>query len=368
MSPVWFKRRPLIALQVEVTSRCTRECAICPRTPLAGVWRNGDLADAHWNRLREDLELARHVHLQGWGEPLLHPRLPEMVAAAKAARCTVGLTTNADLLPDAVEWIVARRVDQVTVSVAGDAATHAALRNGARLEEAWAATERLTSRRRKPKAPRVQVSYLLTRNNAGQLPDVVRQAARAGADELFVTHLECTPSAELLEQAAFDAYGLQPEADEALAAAERVAVEAGIAFRAPPAATQDLLVCALDPLRVAFVGWDGRVGPCVQLLLPLSGAIPRSGFGVTRRVEPVVFGDLAQDRLRGILTGERYRRFVATFEKRLAAERRLTDVVTESRGPRTLALLEDAHRRRSEDLAANPFPAGCAGCHKVAGW
>ena len=27
MSPVWFKRRPLIALQVEVTSRCTRECA-----------------------------------------------------------------------------------------------------------------------------------------------------------------------------------------------------------------------------------------------------------------------------------------------------------------------------------------------------
>jgi MoaA/NifB/PqqE/SkfB family radical SAM enzyme len=26
---------------------------------------------------------VRHVHLQGWGEPLLHPRLFEMVALAK---------------------------------------------------------------------------------------------------------------------------------------------------------------------------------------------------------------------------------------------------------------------------------------------
>ena len=48
-----FHRRPLTALQVEVTSRCTRDCAICARSAFASDWRDGDLADATWDRLRE---------------------------------------------------------------------------------------------------------------------------------------------------------------------------------------------------------------------------------------------------------------------------------------------------------------------------
>lgn len=64
-----------------------------------------------WSRLERDLDLARYVHLQGWEEPLLHPRLPGMVDAVKAAGAAVGLTTNGDLLGPAVEWIVARQVE-----------------------------------------------------------------------------------------------------------------------------------------------------------------------------------------------------------------------------------------------------------------
>ena len=88
------------------------------------------VADATWDRLSSDLGLARHVHLQGWGEPLLHPRLPEMAKAAKAAGSDVGITTNGDLLEPAIDWIVEERVDQIVFSVAGDDATHADLRAG----------------------------------------------------------------------------------------------------------------------------------------------------------------------------------------------------------------------------------------------
>ena len=62
------RKRPLRALQVEVTSRCTRRCAICPRSVLSDTWCEGDLEDAVWKRLEPDLTLAKHVHLQGWGE------------------------------------------------------------------------------------------------------------------------------------------------------------------------------------------------------------------------------------------------------------------------------------------------------------
>ena len=65
-------KRALFAIQVEVTSRCTRSCAVCPRSAFADSWLEGDLSAGLWQRLRPDLRLARHVHLQGWGEPLLH--------------------------------------------------------------------------------------------------------------------------------------------------------------------------------------------------------------------------------------------------------------------------------------------------------
>jgi MoaA/NifB/PqqE/SkfB family radical SAM enzyme len=243
----------LTALQIEVTSRCTRQCAICPRSALAPVWQDGDLADATWDRLSGDLGLARHVHLQGWGEPLLHPRLPELVDAVMAAGSDVGITTNGDLLEPAVDWIVGKQVDQVVVSVAGDDATHADLRAGARLEELWTVLQRLIDRRGKRKRPKVKVSYLLTRRNCEQLPGVVEAAAEAGADELFVIHLDCTPSQDLRDEGAFGAAGLIPEAAEAIERASRLARTRRLAFRAPALERQETLVCALDPTSVVFV-------------------------------------------------------------------------------------------------------------------
>jgi MoaA/NifB/PqqE/SkfB family radical SAM enzyme len=322
-----FGRRPLIALQIEVTSRCTRRCEVCPRTPLASEWREGDLRDATWQRLRPDLSLARHVHFQGWGEPLLHPRLPEMVEAAGKAGCTVGLTTNGDVLSDAADWITTGDVERIAVSVAGDEATHAGLRRGSRLEAIWSAVRRLVSRRGTRKRPRVQIAYLLTTRNASELPRVVGAAARAGADEMFVTHLDCTPSRELAELAAFDASGLLPGVAEAVASAMRAARESGIAFRPPALVPRELLVCALDPLRIVFVGWDGSVGPCVNLMLPVGVRIQRWSRDGMTEVDPVVFGHLGELGLGPILAGERCRRFRAPFAARLAVEGRFRSAV-----------------------------------------
>jgi len=363
-----FNRHRLTALQLEVTSRCTRECAICPRTALASEWRDGDLGDATWDSVRRDLGLARHVHLQGWGEPLLHPRLPEMVDAVKSAGSTVGITTNGDLLGGAIDWIVTRRVDLVTVSVAGDDATHADLRSGSQLEDLWAAVGQLVIRRRSRKVPRVKVSYLLTMQNCRQLPGLVQAAADVGADEIFVTHVDCTPSRELLDTAAFDTSGLHPKAVEAIESASRVARSCGIAFRAPALARQELLVCSLDPRSFAFVSWDGRVGPCVNLVLPVGGAIPRWGKNGPTYVDPVIYGDLAESSLGEILDGERFRAFIRSFESRLAAERRFLEGVVVRSGQEALEYLDEADHRREAELAANPFPHPCAGCHKVVGW
>jgi len=363
-----FKRRPLSALQVEVTSRCTRRCAICPRSAAGSDWCEGDLDEATWRRLQDDLGLARHVHLQGWGEPLLHPRLPEMVDAVKTAGPRVGLTTNGDLLQDAVEWIVERGIDLLTVSVAGGEATHAALRAGSRLQEVWDALGRLLALRGRRKRPKVQVSCLLTLEGVDDLPRVVEAAAEVGVDEVFVIHLDVTPTREFLDRAAFDSSGLRAGVAQAIEAAERTARSRGVFFRAPASVSQDLLVCALDPRRFVFVGWDGRVGPCVNLLLPVAGSIPRWTEKGPQHVEPVVYGRLADTRLREILRGEECRRFSAPFASRMAAEGRFLGEVGTLWGSEARSCLDEADRIREEELAAHPFPPQCAGCHKALGW
>jgi hypothetical protein len=139
-------------------------------------------------------------------------------------------------------------------------------------------------------------------------------------------------------------------------------------FRPPATASEELLVCALDPQRFAFVGWDGRVGPCVNLLLPIAGSIPRWTVDGPRQVEHVVYGRLADKRLRDILNGVEHRHFNAPFAARLAAESSFRDAIGTLWGSEARARLDEADRRRERELAAHPFPPQCAGCHKVLGW
>ncbi len=362
-----LRPRPWRALQVEVTSRCSRTCAICPRTALAERWRHLDLDAGAWRRIVPDLGRFEHVHLQGWGEPLLHPDLRAMAAEAREAGCRVGLTTNGDLLGEAAGWIAADGLDLVCVSIAGGPRWSSRLRDGQCLPSTWAAVSRLASLRRGRRRPRLQVAYLLTVANAAELPSATAAAASAGADELYVIHLDVRPTVELAEMAAFDADGLRPGIGECLRRAEDTARAARIGFRGPPSRPEELLTCALDPTRFATVACDGGVGPCVNLLLPVAGTIPRvTAHGVVE-VPRLTYGDLHRAPLGEILDGPAARVFRAPFAARLAAEREFLAAI-EDRGLAALEKLEAADERRSRRLAETPFPSSCHGCAKTAGW
>jgi len=368
MRRLWRLRRPLRALQVEVTSRCSRKCSVCARSALGERWIEGDLAPETWARLRPDLGLAAHVHLQGWGEPLLHPRLVEMVGDARRAGCAVGLTTNGDMLGEAASELVAAGLDQVAVSLGGDRQLHGELRGGSDLDVVLAGLATLAAVRGRRRRPRIQVSYLLTRPGVRALTTAVEEAARAGADKLFVVHLDCTPTAELLELAAFGSDGPAPGVAEAVADARAAARRAGIAFRGPAlGGGEPVLVCAADPLRIVFISWNGLVGPCVSLL-PVDGPIPRATAAGTVEVAPYAYGSLAEDGLAELLTGEQRARFTAPFRARLEADRRLLDPVDGLWGRVAQDALDRSAARREHELQENPLPPACEGCHKALGW
>lgn len=363
------KSRPLRALQIEVTSRCTRSCRICPRSDLSHVWRDGDLSMELWKSVVPDLRLAEHIHLQGWGEPLLHPMLPEWAAEAHEAGCSVGITTNGDMLSEAIPWLLEGNVNLITLSVAGDYGSHAEMRDGSNLSQLMENAFELIQRLRERKLYlKVQLSYLLTRTNACELPETVRLAADTGLDEAFVIHLDCRTSKFHMEQSACNDEFILHDVEPYLKEVRRIVRWKRFRFREPSRKQAEVLACALNPMYFTFITWDGRVGPCTYLLLPISGQIPRYTVRGMRYVKPVSYGTIGRATLSHLLISEVRKKYIEAFRVRLEAERKFLNQIDMEASIQTLRKIELASVEREKTLAINPLPDQCEDCPKAWGW
>jgi AbrB family looped-hinge helix DNA binding protein len=88
-------------LYIEPSGRCNLDCVTCMRN----VWTapNEIMAEATFDRIIAGLPEYSPpplVFFGGIGEPLMHPRLPEMIARAKALGSPVELITNGTLLTE----------------------------------------------------------------------------------------------------------------------------------------------------------------------------------------------------------------------------------------------------------------------------
>jgi MoaA/NifB/PqqE/SkfB family radical SAM enzyme len=357
----WFKAReaarPFEAFQIEVTSRCNLKCVMCPVTVLADRWPARDLAWETFERIANDFGRTKWVHLQGWGEPLLHRRIFDMIAAAKRAGCRVGFTTNGTRLTrDAGERLLDLGLDVLAVSIAGaEPATHAAIRVGSDLAKLLDNLRGFLALRaqRGSARPKVEVFYLMTRTNLAELARAVELAAGAGADELVATNLDyvMTPGLDALRP--YSHAPPDPACRDALAAARRMAARTGIAFRPYPLQAREMAVCDLNPLKILFISADGSVSPCVYTALTGQAGIPRFFDGRAVEIPAVRFGNVNDAPLMEIWASAEYGAFRQRFAKRLLAAKQLAFGVA----GRAAAADEDT-----------PAPEACRTCPKLHGF
>lgn len=329
-------------VQVEVTTRCDAACVYCPRTACGAGWRDADMPIALFRRVLAACRGARHLHLQGWGEPLLHPRYPDMLAEAVAAGYVVGLTSSGVHLDAGMAGVlVAAGVDMVALSLAGIGARNDAVRRGTPTTRVLAALDALREAKARVGSalPRVHLAYMLLRQYADgpeALPALLRGR---GVETVVVSTLDHVTVPELV-----DASYAHADADElaalgrrlemACTAAEaegirmiwrlpRPAHQSAHPFAQPdgrPDGRQDDTVsppdhscrpdhpftpghkppelwdvpgdmlhalaaregdssCTENVGRAAVITVDGMVAPCVFAVLPLCGGRPRDGSG-----------------------------------------------------------------------------------------
>jgi MoaA/NifB/PqqE/SkfB family radical SAM enzyme len=182
-------------LHVGVTTFCNLHCPACPtgtgtlNRPSAHL--DFDVYRRVVDELRDELML---MLFWDWGEPLMHPRIAEMLECGSRNGIMTVISTNGTVAnsEQRIEALVAARPSLVIVCVDGaDQQTYEKYRTGGELSKALETARRLAELRDKGGSPYPVIEFrsLATRGNEGQLPELLRMAEDCGSDLFCVKSL-----------------------------------------------------------------------------------------------------------------------------------------------------------------------------------
>lgn len=284
-------------VQIEPVGQCNLACKMCPvvfREEKPPAFMGFEV----FCSLLEQFPAMKQLHLQGLGEPLLHPRFFDMVR--HAARRGIEVSTNSNLTALSerrAEACVKSGLARLHVSLdAAEAAAYEYIRVGARFDKVLRNLGWLNEAKQRLRAPRPEIGLVAVamRRNLEQLPALVRLAHAYRAHSLSVQRLahDFSESSlppryrsmrEFVDRETLDHEDparVQRWFDEARAAA----AELGITLRLPnvspqprPASVKGRSRCDW-PWRGAYIAYSGEAMPCCMVATP-----DRKNFGSMSR-------------------------------------------------------------------------------------
>ncbi len=294
----------------EVTNRCNLLCETCPRTFIE-LEPPADLTVERMREIGDSVPTLDRIVLHGVGEPLLNPRLPEMIAYGVSRGARVVFNTNGTLLNE-------RRGDAITAAglndlrVSLDAATPETflrVRGADVLPKILRNVAAFTERRRQrgEEQPFVSVWATALRENLHELPDLVRIAADIGAGEVNLQRLVFNGTGlATAEQAVTHELHLQQ--DEILAQCQSLAAELGLALTGSGGTDGDGAIgngelipgawrACRRPWKVLYVTAHGTMLPCCM-----------APFATTDQ-RAIVLGDVIRDGVEATWNGPTMQNF-----------------------------------------------------------
>jgi radical SAM protein with 4Fe4S-binding SPASM domain len=305
-------------LQIEPVGQCNLRCKMCPIAfrPDAQPGRpSAFMPFDTYCRLLDQFDNLTELHLQGLGEPLLHPRFYDMVAYAAQRGIRVSTNTNMTVMTDRhAAQCVASGLDTLHVSMDGaDAASYEAIRVRARFDKVLRNLRRLMKAKAHAAStlPRVKLVAVVMRSNLSQLADLVRLASEEGAESLSVQHLchdfgesslpaQYKPMRIFIDEQSLslaDPSRVKYYFDEARAEAARLNIALRLPNTAPRTYADDVPGrerCDW-PWRGSYISYDGKAMPCCMVATP----------------DRIHFGSMADEGVKNIWNNHAYSAFRA---------------------------------------------------------
>ncbi len=358
----------LSKVYVEVTNRCNLGCRTCMRN----VWDEplGEMSSATFARVVEGLKQfspVPSVFFGGFGEPLSHPEVVEMVSQVKSLGATVELITNGTLLTeDRSRRLIEAGLDGLWVSLDGaKPESYADVRLGAELPEVISNLRAFRDACapdgfffRYPTRPKMGIVFVAMKRNISDLPSVVQLGNRLGAMEFLITNV-LPYTAEMRDEVLYERSisdivftGSQfrlslPRIDmdsstrESLFSVMRGSHSLWLAGRSFEEATDH---CPFIEKGVMAISWEGNVSPC----LPLVHSHISYVDGRERFSRRYVVGNVAERDLDDLWSMSEY----VTFRKR---------VQEFDFSPCTICGGCHLFENNEGDCFGSPFPT-CGGC------
>lgn len=191
----------LAKIYVEPTNRCNLECRTCIRNS----WEEplGQMDNRTFSRIIKGIAAFEDpvtLFFGGFGEPLSHPHIVDMVAAAHEAGARVELITNGTLLGERLaRGLIDAGLDMLWVSLDGATPeSYGDVRLGATLPTVVANLKRFVEQCRPYGAympssvsaqPQIGIVFVAMKRNIEDLPSVVLLGNRLGAKHFLVTNV-----------------------------------------------------------------------------------------------------------------------------------------------------------------------------------
>lgn len=186
----------LSKIYVEITTFCNLSCEMC----IQRVWDEAPNAmslETFANLMAQISELPESpiIHLGGYGEPMVHPDIIEIVRLAKATGAQVEMTTNGMMLSrERADALFELQLDKLVISVDGvtpesysDIRVHGDLdRIIQNLRYLQGVKLRKVGRHAKPE---FALAFVAMKSNINELPDLAKLASYLGAWEVKVSNV-----------------------------------------------------------------------------------------------------------------------------------------------------------------------------------
>ena len=267
-------QRKLQRIIIEVTNLCNLNCSICLRQSWNGDM--GNMSDEVFSKILAELEGFQpipDVLLGGYGEPLSHPAILEIIRQLSGIGCLTSLITNGTLLTEDFTvslidagldklWISADSFHQQAISFNSSSPKHSGTLNQI------AKIHRLGNGKLEDLDP--GISMVLANNNLDELLANIRLAVKHGIKSFFITNVEAYSPLQTetqnytLNQLRRPGYWRtnNPELIESIN--EIISNNPNVSIDGVITNNQDK--CPFAERGDLVLRWDGEISPCLPLL------------------------------------------------------------------------------------------------------
>ena len=181
-------------VEIHPADRCNIECFFCSTATLRGT---DELPLTRLEELIAELKECgtRAIRLSGGGEPLFHRKVKDVLQSIAASGIPIeNMTTNAVLMGEEIASILIDCCDQITVSLnTGDAETYASMMQtpARNFDRVLKNVRHLIAerKRRNSATPKVNLQFLVWRDNFRTIPQMYALARELDADSIIFNGL-----------------------------------------------------------------------------------------------------------------------------------------------------------------------------------